>query len=87
MPLDEATLIASVKKTGRAVVLSQAPAIGCYAEHIAHVIHANCFRELKAPVEIVAAHNVPPPMAATLEAENLPSPEKVLAALRKVMAG
>jgi len=85
IPLDEATIIQSAKKTGRAVVLSQAPAIGCFAEHIAHVIHANCFREMAAPVEIVAAHNVPPPMAATLENENLPSPEKVLAAIRKVL--
>jgi pyruvate dehydrogenase E1 component beta subunit len=85
VPLDEETITTSVRKTGRAVILSQAPAIGCFAEHIAQVIHSTCFKQMAAPAEIVAAHNVPPPMAATLESANLPSPEKVLAAIDKVM--
>ncbi|HJN14784.1 MAG TPA: thiamine pyrophosphate-dependent enzyme, partial [Armatimonadota bacterium] len=39
VPLDEETIVNSVKKTGRAVVLCQAPETGCYAEHIARVIY------------------------------------------------
>ncbi len=86
IPLDEETIANSVKKTGRAVLLSQAPSTGCFAEHIAQVIHRNCFRELAVPARIVAAYDVPPPMAQTLETENLPSPEKVLAAVKEVLA-
>ncbi len=86
IPLDEETIAKSVKKTRRAVLLSQAPSIGCFAEHIAQVIHRDCFNELVAPAVIVAAHDVPPPMAQTLENENLPSPEKALAAIKEVLA-
>jgi pyruvate/2-oxoglutarate/acetoin dehydrogenase E1 component len=82
IPLDEELLVSSVKKTRRALLLSQAPATGCYAEHIGHVIQTRCFGDLLAPVRIVAAYDVPPPMAQSLETENLPSPEKVLGALR-----
>ncbi len=84
VPLDEALIANSVRKTGRAVLLSQAPATGCFAEHIAHVINTACFDSLKAPARIVAAYNVPPPMAQSLETENLPSPEKVLGAIKEL---
>jgi len=84
IPLDEELIVSSVKKTGRALLLSQAPATGCFAEHIAHVISGACFRSLKAPVRIVAAYDVPPPMAQSLETENLPSPEKVLGVLKEL---
>lgn len=86
IPLDERIIVESVKKTKRALVLCQAPATGCFAEHIAHVIHTHCFADLEAPVRIVAAYDVPPPMAQSLETENLPSPEKVLANIRDLMA-
>ncbi len=86
IPLDEALIAESVRKTRRAVVLSQAPATGCFAEHIAHVIHRQCFGDLVAPVRIVAAYDVPPPMAQSLETENLPSPEKVLGAVKELAA-
>jgi len=82
IPLDEAMLCASVRKTGRLVVLSQAPATGCFGEHIAYVAQSRCFADLKAPVAVVGAHDVPPPMAAPLESENLPSPDKVLRAIK-----
>lgn len=81
VPLDEKTLCESVKKTGRAVCVCQAPRTGCFAEHIAFVIQRDCFKNLKSPVEVVAAHDVPPPMAPSLENENLPSVEKILAAI------
>ena len=41
-----------------------------------------CFRSLKAPVAIVAAYDVPPPMAQPLEAENLPDAAKVMRGAR-----
>ncbi len=81
-PLDTDLINASVRKTGRLLCVQQAPAIGCYAEHIAYEAQAACFEALKAPVKIIAAHNVPPPMAETLENEFLPSVDKILAGIK-----
>ncbi len=85
VPLDVDTLAASARKTGRVLVLQQAPEMGCYGEHIAYELQRHCWGALKAPVRIVAAHNVPPPMAQTLETENMPSPEKVLRNVREIL--
>ena len=82
MPLDLDTVAESVRKTGRLVCVTQAPRAGCYPEYIVCAVQEQCFEALKAPAAIVAAHDVPPPMAQSLERENLPTPEKVLAALR-----
>lgn len=85
LPLDVDTITASVRKTGRCLVLQQAPEIGCYGEHIAYEVQRRCWGDLKAPVRIVGAHNVPPPMAAPLETENIPQPDKVLRAIRELL--
>jgi 2-oxoisovalerate dehydrogenase E1 component len=85
VPLDEALINASVRKTGRLLCVQQAVEIGCYAEHIAYKAQEACFGSLKAPVKIVAAHNVPPPMAETLENEFLPSVEKILQGIKQTV--
>lgn len=85
VPLDVDTLAASVAKTGRLLVAQQAPSIGCYGEHICYAVQKRCFSDLKCAPRIVAAHDVPPPMAATLEAENIPSPEKILRHIKEMV--
>jgi len=85
VPLDEKTLCDSARRTGRALCVSQAPGTGCFGEHIAFVIQGNCFDALKKPVALVAAREVPPPMAPSLENENLPGPEKILKAILRLM--
>jgi 2-oxoisovalerate dehydrogenase E1 component len=85
VPLDVDTLAASVSKTGRLLVVQQAPAIGCYGEHICYAVQERCFQDLKCAPRIVAAHNVPPPMAAPLENENIPSPEKILRHIKEMV--
>jgi pyruvate/2-oxoglutarate/acetoin dehydrogenase E1 component len=85
IPLDEDTLATSVSKTGRALIVQQAPYTGCFGEHIAHRVMERCWDDLKAPVRIVAAHDVPPPMAAPLEEENIPSVEKIAARIRDLV--
>ena len=60
IPLDEQTIADSVNKTGRALVIQQAPYTGCFGEHIAQRIHELCWDALSAPVGLVAAHDVPP---------------------------
>lgn len=78
IPLDEETIINSIKKTNRAMVVCQAPRTGCYGEHIAFTIQRHAFDHLDAPIELVASHDVPPPMAPTLEAEFMPNAQKIV---------
>jgi 2-oxoisovalerate dehydrogenase E1 component len=85
IPLDIDTIARSVAKTGRLLVVCQAPKTGCFGEHIAYRAQEAAFPHLKAPMKIVAAYDVPPPMAQTLEAENLPSPEKVAREARAML--
>lgn len=77
VPLDTDAIIESVKKTNFAAIVSQAPGRGCYGEHIAFEIQKFAFDYLDAPVELIAAHECPPPMAPTLEEEFMPNAKKV----------
>lgn len=86
-PLDEELLVASARKTGRVVVVTQAPAKGSFAEHMSVVVYRGAFDRLKAPVEIVSTYPVPPPASPALEAVNMPSPERVAAAARRLVHG
>jgi pyruvate dehydrogenase E1 component beta subunit len=77
IPLDVETIVASVKKTNYAVVVSQAPGTGCFGEHVAFEVQKFAFDYLDGPIELVAAHECPPPMAPTLEEEFMPNGQKV----------
>lgn len=84
-PLDMDTILSSVKKTGRAVVVHEAvKSFGVGAEVSAR-IHENLFRELKAPVERVAAKDTPVPFAKQLEAAFLYSHSELEDAIRKTL--
>jgi 2-oxoisovalerate dehydrogenase E1 component len=85
VPLDEELIESSVRKTGRAIVVVQAPGKGSYGEHIIRVIQEKAFSSLKGPIRLVSAHEVPPPMSTPLERENLPSPEKIVANIRSML--
>jgi pyruvate dehydrogenase E1 component beta subunit len=87
IPLDLDTVLASVRKTGRLVLVTQAPLTGSYPQHVAYMVQANAWSSLTGPIRIVAAHDVPPPMAATLEMENLPSPGKIANAVAAAIGG
>ncbi len=85
VPLDEDLIVRSVKKTGRAVVVVQAPGRGSFGEHIITRIQENAFESLKGPIKLISAYEVPPPMSALLERENLPDAEKIVNNIRKMM--
>lgn len=85
IPLDVDAVVNSIKKTNRAVLVSQAPGTGCFSEHVAFEIQKNAFDYLDAPCELVSAPDCPPPMAPTLEAAFMPSVEKIIAAVENVM--
>jgi 2-oxoisovalerate dehydrogenase E1 component len=86
VPYDEETVLASVKRTGRALVVHEAPlTLGFGAEVAARLADA-AFPWLDAPIRRVAYPDRPVPYAKNLEKVLLPDREKVLAAAREVLA-
>jgi 2-oxoisovalerate dehydrogenase E1 component len=86
VPLDVEMIVGSVNKTGRAVVVVQAPGRGSFGEHIINKIQEHAFGSLKGPVKLISAYEVPPPMSAPLERENLPDAAKIVKIIREMMA-
>jgi 2-oxoisovalerate dehydrogenase E1 component beta subunit len=82
-PLDIAMIEASVKRTGRAVVLHEAPRTCGFGAEISALIQERCFLHLKAPVARVTGFDTPFPYA--LEKAYLPDPERTLRAIRASM--
>ena len=84
-PYDEAAVLASVRKTGRAVVLHEAvKAYGTGAEISARITE-RAFNELKAPVQRVGGAFSPVPMANALEQAWIPTKDGIKAAIRTTM--
>ena len=84
-PLDEEMIFNSVKKTSRCVIIEEDFKFCGVGAEIAERIYHACFDYLDAPVERVAALEVPMPYAANLEHAALPSVERAYEAVRKVM--
>lgn len=84
-PLDEAAIVASVQKTGRAVVVHEAPRAFGPAGEIIAVINENCLYSLLKPVERVTGYDTPYPVA-EVEELYVPSPRRIARALRSVLA-
>jgi 2-oxoisovalerate dehydrogenase E1 component len=84
LPLDEEAIHASVRKTGRAIVVHEAILTGGFGGEIAARISDRCFTDLDAPVRRLGAKDCFPPYAASLEAVVLPSQGEVTAALRSL---
>jgi acetoin:2,6-dichlorophenolindophenol oxidoreductase subunit beta len=84
VPLDVETLVTSVKKTSRAVVLHEAALRMGYGAEIAAVIQEECFWWLDQPVTRIAAKNTPTPTSPILEDAVVPQPTEIAQILRKV---
>ncbi|MDW8352768.1 MAG: alpha-ketoacid dehydrogenase subunit beta, partial [Anaerolineae bacterium] len=84
VPLDAATLIASVKKTGRVVIAHEAHKRGGPGAEIAAVLAEHALDYLDAPIRRVAAKNVPLPYAPALEQFVLPGEGDIVAAVKEV---
>ena len=84
-PLDTATIAASVRKTGRCVVVNEAPVLYGTGAEVAARITEECFFHLQAPVLRVGGFHSPYPVA-RLEHEYLPSLDRVLDAVDRAMA-
>lgn len=84
-PMDVDTLASSLKKTGHAVVVHEAPQTGGVGAEIVATLMEHAFLSLEAPIERVTAYDTPYPMG-MFEDHYIPDSERVLAALRRVMA-
>lgn len=85
-PLDMATLTESVRRTGRAVVVDEAPGFATFPAEIAAAVHETCFEYLDAPVLRVGAARAHIAASPPLMDAVLPHKEDVLAAVRRSLA-
>ncbi|RYE06448.1 MAG: pyruvate dehydrogenase complex E1 component subunit beta [Rickettsiaceae bacterium] len=83
-PLDTDSIIKSVKKTNRAIIIDEGWFFGGTGASIASIIMSHAFDYLDAPVEVIHAKEVPLPYAANLEKLALPRVEDIVSAARKV---
>jgi pyruvate dehydrogenase E1 component beta subunit len=83
-PLDEEAIVASVEKTGRAIVVHEAARAGGVGAEVTAIINERCLYSLLKPVGRVTGYDTPYPVPGQ-EDYYLPSAAKVLTALRQVM--
>jgi 2-oxoisovalerate dehydrogenase E1 component len=81
-PLDDATIMASVQRTRRAVIVDEGWRTGSLAGEVAARIMEQCFWSLDAPVGRVCTAEVPIPYPKHLEDAALPQPDRIVAAAR-----
>ncbi len=85
VPLDEDTILASVARTGRLVVLDECHLRCSTASEISATVAEKGFHSLKAPIVRIARADVPMPYSAPLEAAVTPDATKVVAAIRQLL--
>jgi len=83
-PMDFETITESVKKTGRAMILHEAPKSGGFGAEISSRIQENAILNMEAPVERVAAPDVPYPLY-TLEDFYMPNKKRAVKGLERVL--
>jgi 2-oxoisovalerate dehydrogenase E1 component len=84
-PMDTETVLESVRKTARCVVVHEAPRTGGFAGEIAARIADEAVWSLEAPIERVTGYDVPVPLPAREESYR-PGPDRIRAAVERVLA-
>jgi pyruvate dehydrogenase E1 component beta subunit len=82
-PWDRKTVLASVRKTGRAVIVNEAPLTGGFASEVSATIAENAIEYLEAPIKRVTGYDTPFPY--TLENLYMPNANKVLHAIEETI--
>lgn len=85
VPFDVETVVKAVAKTGRCVVVHEAPLSAGFGAEVVATLVQEAFYDLDAPIERVASYDVPYP-SATLEQWYLPSIERVVRSVRRVVS-
>ncbi|TWF95356.1 alpha-ketoacid dehydrogenase subunit beta [Saccharopolyspora dendranthemae] len=80
VPFDDETVCAEVRRTGRAVVIAEAPGFASVASEIAARVGERCFHHLQAPVRRVTGFDIPYP-APKLEHHHLPGVDRIIDAV------
>jgi 2-oxoisovalerate dehydrogenase E1 component beta subunit len=83
VPLDIDTVVASVRKTGRCIIVHEASRYGGFGGELSSLVQERCFYHLEAPIQRVAGYDTPYPHA--FEWDYFPGPGRVAAALARVM--
>lgn len=83
VPLDIETVVTSVKKTGRCVIVHEATRYGGFGGELSALVQERCFHSLQAPIERVAGWDTPYPYA--FERDYLPGPTRVVRAMRRAL--
>lgn len=87
-PLDDAPIVNSVKKTGRALVVHEAPRTGGFGgEIVSHIVESEAFDYLEAPVRRVTGLDIPIPYNRNLEYHTVPQIETIAGEARKLVRG
>ena len=84
-PLDEETILGSVGKTGRAVIVQEAPRVAGFGAEIAALLAEKAILDLRGPVLRVTGYDAPFPFW-TIEDEHIPSPARVVEAIQQVIS-
>ena len=85
-PLDIALIAASVRKTHRCVLVEEGHLFAGICAEIGFQIMEHCFDDLDAPLERVCQKETPMPYSKNLERETMPTKERILAALERVLS-
>ena len=83
-PLDKETLLSSVRKTGRLVVLHEATRTGGFAGEVCAVVTEEAFSSLKAPFRRVTGPDIPVPVSPPLERFYIPDEEGLMRAVKEI---
>lgn len=86
-PLDQETLLQSVAKTHRALIIQEQHSVASYGAYLSHLINHEIFDQLDAPVELVSSLEAGMPYARSIESIILPSKERAIAAAKTVLQG
>ncbi|MFQ3360585.1 MAG: alpha-ketoacid dehydrogenase subunit beta [Alphaproteobacteria bacterium] len=85
LPIDEETIINSVKKTGRLVIVDEARDVCSAASHIAAIAADKAFNSLKSPVKRVTVDNLAIPYSPILEDQVIPNVENIVNTVRELI--
>jgi len=84
-PLDEETILASVRKTHRLLIVHEACKTGGFGAEVAAMVSEKAFAALQAPISRVAARDTPMPFNDKLETAVIPSRDSIVSAVRTLM--
>jgi acetoin:2,6-dichlorophenolindophenol oxidoreductase subunit beta len=84
-PLDKETLVSSVRKTGRLVVVHEATRTGGFAGEVCAVVGEEAFSSLKAPFRRVTGPDIPVPCSPALEQFYIPNEDSLVRAVKEIL--